>query len=129
MKARARLRALLAWLTAASLLGVQLPAHAAWLDTGRVLDAERGRATLAGQLQRAEVRDRLAALGVDPLQAERRVAALSDEEAAELARRLDELPAGGDIVGAAVFVFLVLLITDIAGLTDIFPFVKKPNER
>jgi UPF0716 family protein affecting phage T7 exclusion len=39
------------------------------------------------------------------------------------------MPAGGDalgvVVGAAVLIFLILLVTDILGLTDIFPFVKK----
>jgi hypothetical protein len=41
---------------------------------------------------------------------------------------MDQLPAGGDgigtIVGAAVLVFLILLITDILGFTHVFPFVK-----
>jgi hypothetical protein len=46
-----------------------------------------------------------------------------------LAAKIDELPAGGDALGLLVFVFIVLLITDILGFTDIFPFVKKPHER
>ena len=44
---------------------------------------------------------------------------------------IDPLPAGGDalgvILGVALIVFLVLLITDIMGYTDIFPFVKKTH--
>ena len=43
--------------------------------------------------------------------------------------RLDQLPAGGGavgaVVGAALLVFLILLLTDILGFTDVFPFVKK----
>ena len=39
------------------------------------------------------------------------------------------MPAGqgaiGVIIGAALIIFLVLLITDIVGITDVFPFVKK----
>jgi hypothetical protein len=31
----------------------------------------------------------------------------------------------GIIVGAILLVFFVLLITDLLGLTDVFPFVKK----
>ena len=51
--------------------------------------------------------------------------ALSDEEVLQLAARLDSLPAGGDgFIGALVFVFLVLLITDIIGLTKVFPFTR-----
>jgi hypothetical protein len=41
---------------------------------------------------------------------------------------MDQLPAGGDavgvLIGASLFVFIVLLITDILGFTDVFPFVK-----
>jgi len=29
------------------------------------------------------------------------------------------------VVGALVFIFVVLLVTDLLGLTDVFPFVKK----
>jgi hypothetical protein len=71
------------------------------------------------------VRARLQAYGVDPVQAQERVAALSDEEAARLAAQIDELPAGGvDALGVALIVFLVLLFTDIMGYTKIFPFTR-----
>jgi len=45
--------------------------------------------------QRDEVRAQLAARGIDSAQLEARIAALSDEEAAVLAERMDDLPAGG----------------------------------
>ena len=55
-------------------------------------------------------------LGVDPEEAARRIASLSDEEVQQIAGRLDELPAGegfvGVVIGAALIIFLVLLITD-----------------
>jgi hypothetical protein len=72
----------------------------------------------------------LVGLGVDPLEAQRRVAALSAEEVAAVQGRLDQLPAGGfvgEVVGAILIVFLVLLITDIAGLTNVFPWVNHPH--
>lgn len=87
--------------------------------------AGEARSALATTLARADVQARLTDLGVDPAVVAARVAALSDSEVQTLNTRLGELPAGGDIVGAVVFVFLILLITDIAGLTDVFPFVKK----
>jgi len=44
---------------------------------------------------------------------------------------MDQLPAGGSaigtIVGAAVLIFLVLLITDILGFTHVFSFVNHPR--
>ena len=36
----------------------------------------------------------------------------------------DALPAGGDLIGAALIVFLVLLATDIMGYTKVFPFTR-----
>jgi hypothetical protein len=44
-----------------------------------------------------------------------------------LAANMDQLPAGGDGLGLLVFLFIVLLITDILGFTNIFPFVKHPK--
>ena len=76
-------------------------------------------------LERADVQGRLAALGVDAEAVKARVAALTDEEAARLAAKIDSLPAGGDgLIGAIVLIFIVLLITDILGLTKIFPFTR-----
>ncbi len=80
---------------------------------------------------REDVQQQLTILGVDPEEAARRVASLSDEEIQEIAGRLEELPAGegvGAIVGVILIIFLVLLVTDLLGLTDIYPFVKKKSE-
>jgi len=83
------------------------------------------RARIMAALSRADVRAELVRLGVAPAQVEERVAALTDEEASIMADKLDSAPAGGDgIIGAIVFVFLVLLVTDILGLTKIFPFTR-----
>lgn len=104
-------------------LSAPLPALAGIVSTDSVIaGAERER--LAGLLERVEVQARLQSLGVDPASAKARVAALSDEEAARLAAQMDELPAGGDLLWAAVLVFLVLLFTDIMGYTKIFPFTR-----
>ncbi|MBU4177473.1 MAG: PA2779 family protein, partial [Proteobacteria bacterium] len=56
------------------------------------------------------------------------VASLSDAELAKISQAMEQMPAGGDavgaIVGAAVFIFVVLLITDLLGLTHVFSFVN-----
>ena len=104
-------------------IAAPLPAHAGIVETGTVVSgAERER--LASLLERGELRAQLEAMGVDPRQVRERVAALSDAEAAQLAARLNELPAGGDVLGVVVVVFLVLLITDLLGYTKIFPFTR-----
>lgn len=109
-------------------------ARAELVPTEAVLsDAGAARGQVGALLVRDEVTRELRELGVDPEQARARVAALSDAELAEIAGRLDQLPAGGDAVGAIVtallIVFIVLLITDIVGATDVFPFVKGPEQR
>lgn len=103
--------------------GLVLPAHAG-IVSSEALVAGAQHERLAGLLERSDVRTRLQAYGVDPMEAQARVAALSDEEAARLAAQIDELPAGGDVLGAAVLIFLVLLFTDVMGYTKIFPFTR-----
>ncbi|MCI3953327.1 MAG: hypothetical protein K0R53_2827, partial [Burkholderiales bacterium] len=64
-------------------------------------------------------------LGVDPAAARARVDALTDDEAAQLAGHIDQLPAGADSFwGVLLAIFVILLITDILGLTKIFPFTR-----
>jgi len=91
------------------------------------LQEEKSRARITSFLDRQEIRQALLSNGVDPVQAQIRVASLTDQEVAQICKTLDQLPAGGDglgtVVGAAVLIFLVLLITDILGLTNVFPFV------
>jgi cytochrome c1 len=70
------------------------------------------------------VQARLQVYGVSVADVKARVAAMTDQEAADLAARIDSLPAGGDILGAIVLIFLVLLLTDILGFTKIFPFTR-----
>ena len=122
----ARLRRLVASLLVVSIagLGLPLPAHAGIVSTDAAFaSAERGR--IASMLERADVRAQLEAYGVRAADVKARVAALTDEEAARLAGKLDSLPAGGDgIIGALLLIFVVLLITDILGLTKVFPFTR-----
>lgn len=102
-----------------------LPAYAGIVTTETAI-AGAERVQLAGFVERADVQARLQAMGVDPREVQKRVAALSDEEAAQLAAQLDELPAGGsDLLWWAVAIFLILLFTDLMGWTSIFPFTKK----
>jgi hypothetical protein len=111
------------------------PAQAAMLDTGAVLESEETRTArqkLQDFLQREEVAKTLEQQGIAPDEARARVRALSDSEVQAAAARLPELPAGqgaGTIVGAALFIFVVLIITDILGYTDVFTFVKKEQIR
>ena len=102
-------------------LALPLPVHAGLVTTESLLERER----IVTLFERADVQAQLQAYGVSPGEVKARVAALTDEEAAQLAAQIDELPAGGvSILGAILLVFLVLLVTDILGYTKIFPFTK-----
>ena len=108
-----------------------VPVHAAIVGTDQVIEQTQGTARdrVASFMKRDDVREQLKLLGIAPSEAEARVAALSDEEIDKIAGRVDELPSGqgavGTIVGAAVLIFIVLLITDLIGLTSVFGFTKK----
>jgi len=108
-------------------VGMPLTASAQMVGTEVVVDhaaAEQSRAKILALINRDEVRAQLVARGVSMAQAKARVDALTDEEARQIAAQIDQLPAGGDILGTAVFIFLVLLVTDILGYTKIFPFTR-----
>jgi hypothetical protein len=121
-----RFRRVIASLLIVSLtgIGLPLPAHAGMVATDSVV-APADRDRIASFLDREDVRFQLQAQGVNPADVKARVAALTDEEVAQLAQRIDALPAGGaDVLGVILIVFLVLLLTDILGFTKIFPFTR-----
>jgi hypothetical protein len=105
-------------------------AQAGLITTDQILTeaAPQDRERVRAFIERQDVRQQMVALGVDPDEALARVASLSDEEVRQISGQLDNLPAGGFIgavVGAILIIFLVLLITDLLGLTDVFPFVRR----
>ncbi len=104
----------------ATLIGTEQVAASQGLESAAA-QRERLFATLA----RADVAAGLAERGVDLEQARARVAALTDDEVAAVAHRIDTAPAGaGDVLGTIVFIFVLLLVTDILGFTKVFPFTR-----
>jgi hypothetical protein len=90
-----------------------------------IVSASAQRDHVNAVLDRADVAAALAERGVSVDQARARVAALTDDEVAQVAHAIDTAPAGaGDILGTIVFIFVLLLITDILGFTKIFPFTR-----
>lgn len=77
---------------------------------------------------REDVSKILGQLDVDPKMIEERVASMTDEEASKIAHKIDTMPAGssavGSLIGAVVFVFVLLVITDILGFTKVFGFTR-----
>jgi NACalpha-BTF3-like transcription factor len=105
--------------------------QAQMIDTNTVIEGQlddANRAQVAAFLAREDVKLVMTQHGVDSLEAQKRVESLSSAELSKIANAMEQLPAGGDglstLVGAAVLVFLVLLITDILGFTHVFSFVN-----
>ena len=114
-----------------------IPANAAIIGTDRIIEQTEGsisaRDRVTAFLARQDVKAQLEALGVSPDEAQSRIDALSDREVGNIAGKLDMLPAGegvlGALIGAALIVFLVLLITDLLGFTRVFGFTNKGSAR
>ena len=84
------------------------------------IDRDATLARIDAVLARDEVRSRLENYGVDPVAANERIAALTDQELALLATDLENLPAGGDLLAVVGIAFIVLLILELVGVIDIF---------
>ncbi len=110
---------------AASLLAASLQnaAYAGVISTQQYLTTLDREATLVridAVLAREEVRSKLEQYGVDPVAADARIAALTDQELELLATELESLPAGGDLLAVVGIAFIVLLILELVGVIDIF---------
>jgi hypothetical protein len=104
-------------------LGSPLVAHAGLVGTLQAVESNTRADDIAavnGALAKAEVREQMAALGVSPADIDARVARLTDSELHTLADRMQQMPAGGDALAIIGIVFLVLLILEAVGITDIF---------
>jgi Family of unknown function (DUF6627) len=119
-----------AYLALVGTAGLSVPLHAAIVTTPQVAsdtaEASAERHRLASFLERQDVQKVLVEHGVDPRAALDRVNNLTGDEARRLAARLDQMPAGGDagVIGILFAVFIILLVTDILGLTKVFPFTR-----
>lgn len=110
-----------------ALMGLPMTAQAAIVSTDEAIStpvAAANRDRVNTFLTRADVRNALQEQGVNGDAAVERVKAMSDTEVAQLAGRIDQAPAGGDILGILFTIFIVLLVTDIMGLTKVFPFTR-----
>lgn len=82
-------------------------------------------ARLHQALERADLAAMLQARGVSADELRARVNALTDAEAQQMVQQIDSAPAGAaDVVGVLFTVFIILLVTDILGLTKVFPFTR-----
>lgn len=113
-----------------SVLSLGLPlqsVYAGIVGTDRVAasaQAQSERERVHTFLDREDVRKELQTQGIDADAAKTRVAVLTDEEVQKVAGKLDSMPAGGGIIGVLFTVFVILLVTDILGFTNVFSFTR-----
>ncbi|MDH3885706.1 MAG: PA2779 family protein [Desulfobacterales bacterium] len=114
------------------LSGLSQSVTAAMIGTESIIKVDRGqnpRDYLNNLLARKEIQAALISQGIDPQEAQDRIINLSDDEIGKFVQEMDQLHAGGGFLETFIvivfLIFLILLVTDISGYTDVFPFVKK----
>jgi len=88
-------------------------AVAALVETEAMLDISRSqeaRETLKHFMTREDVQTAIAAQGVDPLEADARINSLTNAEVIQIADQIDQLPAGGDILGLLIAVLVIVIL-------------------
>lgn len=108
------------------ILFTSLPGHTAMIGTAEITRDLAGISVDAQTLQteRLWIKQQLVSNGVSQSDSGLRVSQLSDSQVRHVRNKFDEMPAGAGVVGFVVTVGVVLLVTDLIGLTDVYPFVR-----
>ena len=107
-----------------------LPVQAAVIGNDQIVNqglSNQTRDGLQRLFEQETAQQQLQEWGVNPDQIQSRIARLTDAELARINQQVNDLHAGGDVLGILLVIFLVFVITDIFGATDIFPFINPPR--
>ncbi len=126
-----RLGKVIPMLSILALLSIHMvPLQAAMVDNDQLLGQAQHQITkqeILSNLERDDVQNKLVAMGVDLEDAKMRINQMNDQELAQIAQDFEQMPAGSGILGALVVVFVVLVVTDLLGATNVFGFVHNIN--
>jgi hypothetical protein len=86
-------------------------------------DQASDKQALLQTINREDVQQQLLSMGVNSADVSNRINQMTNEEIVQLNHQITELPAGAGVLGTIVLVFLVFVVTDVIGATDIFPFI------
>ena len=106
------------------------PAQAAMIGNDEIINqgqAQQTRDSLRQLLERESAKQQLQAWGVDPRRIKSRIDSPTDAELARFNKQINDPQAGGDVLGILLAIFLVFVITDAIGATDVFPFINPIN--
>ena len=104
--------------------------QAAIISNNQVIDnieQTNNKEALLQTIHRIDVQEQLLSMGVNTADIENRINNMTQEEIAQLNQQFDELPAGGSVLGVVLLIFIIFVITDVIGATDIFPFIHPVN--
>lgn len=96
-----------------SMVPVVKSAHAGMITTNEAVDImtrAESHAKVTEFMKRDDVQKQLEKMGINPIDANKRLAGLSDAELRKLAKDMDQAKLGGDVGGILVVVLLVILI-------------------
>ncbi len=105
-------------------------AQAAMVSTHELVNSEAQQMTrtqVLSILDKEEARNTLLNLGVNPAEVEARIDNMSAEELQAFSEQVNTMQAGGGVVGVVVLVFVILIVLDLLGTTNIFPAIKPIN--
>jgi len=126
-----RLGKVIPMLSILAMLSIHMaPLQAAMIDNSQLIAESQQQITkqeVLSQLDRQDVQNRLVAMGVDMDDAKHRIDQMSEQELAQIAQDFEQMPAGSGIIGALLVIFIVLVVTDMLGATDVFGFVHNIN--
>jgi hypothetical protein len=103
--------------------GLLPAAKAALIPTQAVIEStqpDTTRSQIQSMLARDDVQMELQRLGVNPEMAKERLAALTPAELLQLQRHMNDMPAGAGALEIIGIVFLVLLMLELVGITNVF---------
>jgi hypothetical protein len=104
-----------------------ITAQAAMIGTDTLLNnahSAQTRTSLQHLLSQQDAQQQLLTMGVDPAWVKERTSRLTDAELARINQGIGQMNAGGDsVLGVLLLIFIIFVITDAIGATDIFPFV------
>ena len=106
---------------------VSAVAHASVVSTSSVIEArtaQMNRDQILQLLQRKDAIQALKRMGVDPAQVQARVQHMTATELQAFNDQVKKMEAGGDALTIIVLIGLILVITDMLGITDVFPGIK-----
>lgn len=101
-------------------------AQAAMVGTQAVVQEQQirhDRTQISALLQQEQAVEAMQSLGVDPEMVQERVASMTAEELTAFNDQVEQMQAGGSALGVIAVIFLVLILLDLLGVTDIFPAI------